>query len=132
MKRAFTLLEILVVIGIIAILVGLGSVSFSTAQKKARDTKRREDIKALQNCFEQYYAYNNNFKYPDNGNDAKLETTDSFDCGGSVNLSIQDPLNNATHYYYLTDTDATDHLTYSICVFALEAGGTAPCLNQQQ
>jgi len=41
MKRAFTLLEILVVIGIIAILVGLGSVSFSTAQKKARDTKKR-------------------------------------------------------------------------------------------
>lgn len=55
-KGAFTLLEMLVVIGIIAILVGLGAVSYSTAQKKARDSKRKSDLNAIQNALEQYYS----------------------------------------------------------------------------
>jgi prepilin-type N-terminal cleavage/methylation domain-containing protein len=55
-KSAFTLLEMLVVIGIISILVGMGAVSYSTAQKKARDAKRKQDLKAIQNALEQYYS----------------------------------------------------------------------------
>jgi len=62
-KSAFTLLEMLVVIGIIGILVGMGAVSYSTAQKKARDAKRKQDLKAIQNAFEQYYSICN-YKYP--------------------------------------------------------------------
>jgi prepilin-type N-terminal cleavage/methylation domain-containing protein len=54
--RGFTLLELLVVIGIIAVLVGLGSTAYSTAQKKSRDAKRRGDIKAVQQALEQYYS----------------------------------------------------------------------------
>ncbi|NCO89124.1 type II secretion system protein, partial [Candidatus Roizmanbacteria bacterium] len=41
LKKAFTLLEILVVIGIISIMVAMGTASYSTAQKKARDAKRK-------------------------------------------------------------------------------------------
>ncbi|MGB9707409.1 MAG: type II secretion system protein [Microgenomates group bacterium] len=52
----FTLLEMLVVIGIIAVLMGMGAVSYSTAQKKARDAKRKEDLKTIQNALEQYYS----------------------------------------------------------------------------
>jgi len=62
-KFAFTLLEMLVVIGIIAILVGMGLVSYSTAQKKARDAKRKQDLKAIQNGLEQYYSVCG-YKYP--------------------------------------------------------------------
>ena len=58
-KRAgFTLLELLVVISIIGILIAIGSAAFSTAQKKGRDARRRGDIKALQDGFEQYYSEN--------------------------------------------------------------------------
>jgi prepilin-type N-terminal cleavage/methylation domain-containing protein len=53
---AFTLLEVLVVIGIIAILLGMGATSYSTAQKKARDAKRKDDLKIIQNALEQYYS----------------------------------------------------------------------------
>lgn len=53
---AFTLLEMLVVIGIIAILLGMGATSYSTAQKKARDAKRKDDLKTIQNALEQYYS----------------------------------------------------------------------------
>lgn len=54
--EGFTLLELLVVISIIGILIALGTVSYSAAQKKSRDAKRRADIKSLQNGFEQYYS----------------------------------------------------------------------------
>ena len=55
-QRGFTLLELLIVIAIIGILVAMGTVSYSTAQKKARDAQRQADLKAIQNAFEQYYA----------------------------------------------------------------------------
>ena len=55
-RSGFTLLELLVVIGIIAILVALGAVSYSSAQKKARDSRRKGDLKAIQNAMEQYYS----------------------------------------------------------------------------
>lgn len=55
-SKGFTLLEMLVVIGIIAILVGIGSVSYSTAQRKSRDAKRKSDLQAIQNAMEQYYS----------------------------------------------------------------------------
>ncbi len=127
----FTLLELLVVIGIIAVLIGLGSVSYSTAQKKARDAKRRADLHDLQNCFEQYYSYNNNFKYPVSANDSDIQSTDSYNCG-TTTISIQDPLDNTSYHYTLTNTDATNQTTYTICASALESGGTAPCLSNQQ
>ncbi len=131
MRKAFTLLELLVVIGIIAVLLGMGAVSYSTAQKKARDAKRKSDLQTLQNCLEQYYSYNNNFKYPMSADDSDIQLTDSFNCG-TTTTSIQDPLDNATYHYTLTNTDATSQSTYTICATALEAGGTTPCLSNQQ
>lgn len=58
-RRGFTLLELLVVIAILGILMAMGAVAFSTAQRQGRDAKRRADMKALQGAFEQYYAENN-------------------------------------------------------------------------
>ena len=65
----FTLLELLVVIGIIGILVSLITVSFANAQKSGRDSRRRQDLVSIQNAMEQYYAANN-FQYPTCGGGA--------------------------------------------------------------
>jgi len=61
LTKGFSLIELMVVVGIIAILVALGSVSFTTAQKKARDARRKTDVKAMQNAFEQYYSVNGGY-----------------------------------------------------------------------
>lgn len=61
--RGFTLMELLIVIAIIGILISLGTVSYTSAQKKSRDSRRMQDARAIQNAFEQYYA-DNNGNYP--------------------------------------------------------------------
>lgn len=66
-SRGFTLLELLVSISIIGILIALGTVSFSTAQRRGRDSRRQSDITNLRNALEQYYALNTS--YPDGCSD---------------------------------------------------------------
>ena len=62
-KDGFTLVELLVTITIIAILASIGLNTYSSAQKKSRDAKRKAHIKQLQDAFESYY--NDHEQYPD-------------------------------------------------------------------
>lgn len=63
MKKAFTLIELLIVIAIIGVIVSISFVSFSNVRQKARDTQRIADIKLLQKSLEDYYR--NEGSYPD-------------------------------------------------------------------
>lgn len=108
-KNAFTLLEILVVISIIGILVALGTAAFSTTQKKGRDARRKSDIKALQNGFEQFHAKTN--AYPISAVEANDSTI--FPAG-----LPEDPKNSGENVYTLNfGADA-------FCVCALLEGST--------
>ena len=64
-QKGFTLIELLVVIAIIGLLATIVMVSLNSARKKARDTKRRGDLKQVSLALEMYYNDNNG--YPSNG-----------------------------------------------------------------
>jgi prepilin-type N-terminal cleavage/methylation domain-containing protein len=97
----FTLFELLVSISIIAIMVAVASMSYSTASKKARDSRRIEDISAIQKAAEQYYSQNN-YVYP--------STIGAFVTGGVMQLWPADPKGVGwTAYAYNIAT------TYCVC-----------------
>lgn len=62
-KPAFTLIELLVVISVIGILIATVTLSFSGAQRKARDARRIEDMNSIQKAMEMYYG-GNDYTYP--------------------------------------------------------------------
>jgi len=61
MKKSFTLIELLVVIAIIGVLAALVIPNLTQARAKARDAKRTEDLRALQNALELYYSDHNSY-----------------------------------------------------------------------
>lgn len=69
----FTLIELLVVIAIIGLLATIVAVAVTSVRKKARDTKRRADLKELQLALELYADANGGYPV----------TTGRLECTGS-------------------------------------------------
>jgi len=120
-KFGFTFIEILVVVTIIGVLVMIGSVSYSSANKKSRDGKRKADMEQIRVALEMYRA--------DVGTYPATAGLDVTSCTGSLTYSGNtyldpipcDPLNNATYYYSYACVNP--FTTYTISA-TLEAGGS--------
>lgn len=110
-RQGFTLLELLVTISIIGILIGVGSVSFSTAQKKGRDSRRQADMKAIQTSLEQCYALDT--RYP-----ASADEGSSLTCFGTavtMNSVPYDPKNTGSYNYTYNVNAAAIKTSYCLC-----------------
>ena len=105
-EKGFTLFELLVSISIIGILVALASVSYSAAQRKARNARRVQDMKAIQNAAEQYYSLSS-YVYPTSRSGAWMTPS------GQVVLENypSDPKPDWTAYSSTTGTSSA----YCIC-----------------
>ena len=92
-KKAFTLLEMLVVIGLITVILSMVFTSYTTSQKKARDAKRQGDLKAAQQIMEQCYSINS-FQYPTITGGGTKTITIGTNCTADTSLTftITDPL----------------------------------------
>lgn len=101
----FSLMELLVAVSIIAILVSVAVTAYSTGQKKARDNRRRGDIKEVQSGFEQYYA-DNKGSYP-----SSCTLTVTYLPNGM-------PLDPKTGIDYTTITGWSSCSTSSFCICA--------------
>lgn len=92
--KGFTLVELLVVIAIIAILSVTAYVALGGQTGKARNSRRQQDVGAIQNALEVYFVENFS-KYPDNLTDL---TPDYM-----PNLPV-DPITKVTYAYNHTGT----------------------------
>lgn len=111
-KRAFTLIEMLVVISLIGILAAIALVSFGSVQKSARDTTRKSDLKQYQTALEMYGNLTSGL-FPSR---TAVQSAYSTLCG-DLNIRLepditcsQDPktISDATYYDYKYITDGTN------------------------
>jgi len=63
-KKGFTLVELMIVVGIITLLVGTGITSYSTYTRNARDSRRRVDLEQIRTALELFRSNNNQGTYP--------------------------------------------------------------------
>ncbi|MDR0462884.1 MAG: prepilin-type N-terminal cleavage/methylation domain-containing protein [Pseudomonadales bacterium] len=112
--KGFTLIELMVVIGIIAILALLGVTSFQQATRRARDATRKSDLGSIRQALVLYRS--DNGIYPsslDNGEQVTMITSTSgapgtfIDdgltmAGGRYIREIPRPPNGFSPYFYLS------------------------------
>lgn len=128
----FTLIELLIVIAIIAILIAIGAVSYTTAQRRARDAQRLSDVQKIATALEEFFA--DNHEYPTT---ATWENCLSNAGGCALASGIapvantylrnvpRDPQNSSTLYGYAGVPVGTSNQKYTITLPVYE-GGTAP------
>jgi len=117
-KSAFTLIELLIVISIIAILVAAATVSWSTAQKKARDGKRKSDLKSIQQALEIYIEENET--YPADDGNGRINPAE--DKRGRIRCDTQDPITWGNKF-------SCDDITYMNPIPSDPRGGTADTIS---
>lgn len=115
LKKAFTLIEILVVVTIIAMILALGIVSYSTTSRQGRDTKRKADLEQIRAALEMYRSNDPNSAYPA-----------SATCGGltaslTPNYISKIPIDPTSTYSYYCNVTITG---YSLGAY-LEGAPTA-------
>jgi len=126
MKKAFTLVEMLVVIAIIGILATAILVSLGPARTQARDARIRADVQQLRNLAETYYN-TNNFDYRGfAGSTSTPWTSCSFDNPPGVSALCNDITNQNGGY-----TPTFFAVQNSVAIFATLASGGAICMDTQ-
>ena len=96
-KKAFTLVELMVVVAVIAILATALLVGLGKARKKARDSRRLSDAKQVQNLLELYYAKVGN--YPAGGYSNMVNELVSEGIVSNENQVPSDPLGGSDYRY---------------------------------
>ncbi len=120
-QKGFTILEMVVVIGIIAIIATIGLSSYTSVQKKAKDSRRMADVELIRAAVEQYRSNNNAYPpavpYP-SGNTGICDPTG---CASGIylqKLPVDPDKTQVYVYQYINSAD------YSVCAL-LYSGGTS-------
>lgn len=104
-KSGFTLVEVLVVVGIIGLLASVVLVGLGTFRTRSRDARRIADLREVQNALELYYTGNNSYPKVTGWENLEKALT-----GATIGISniANDPLGgNNTYYYCYSTVDAS-------------------------
>ena len=96
-KQGFTLIEILIVVGIIGLLASVVLVGLGSFRSRGRDARRVADLREVQNSLELYYLKNGNYPASNNWDDLR-----SLLINDAVGITIvpNDPLSNSSDMSY--------------------------------
>lgn len=104
--KGFTLIEIMIAITIVAVLATIGLVTYMSAQKNTRDSKRVQDLQEIQKAAENFYIANSN-TYP-----ATLGAMNSYFQSTSA---PNDPIYTGTNNYNYFQATCSGGHKYIVC-----------------
>ena len=98
-SQAFTLIELIIVVTLLAFLIVLGMSYFRSQTFKANDARRKSDIHNIQVAVEEYEKDNNCYPLPD-----KVTCNPGLGLRPYLNKVPCDPVTNASYYYSHEDS----------------------------
>ena len=120
-KNHFTLIELLIVVGIIAVLSSVVVAGTSAARAQARDNQRKADLATYQNALQLYF--NDHKSYPLNNQDCNVEgnclatqVLVSLKSEGYLESLPVDPLNTGDSKYRYSNNSAANGNEYKLYV----------------
>ena len=113
-RKAFTLIELLVVIAIIGILAALILLSLRTARAKARDARRKSDLRQIKAALE-LYSSDNAEAYPTSAVATDISTALTGLVPTYIKTLPKDPTADTTtpYKYQSSGTPVTSYALYS-------------------
>lgn len=104
LKKAFTLIELLIVVAIIAILAAIAVPNFLEAQVRAKVSRAKTDMRSLSTGLESYYVDNNSYPWCNSFGIAVNSTAP--DVGGTQNWSVLENITTPVAYITSIFSDA--------------------------
>lgn len=144
-QKGFTLIELIVTMGIIAILTGMSVFNFNQSRIRARDVSRKSDLSQLVKALELYKIDNGRYPgpyYPNpvdtfqgvliGGSYAKVTFVDPQGSGWAT-YKYMNPNNNVLQYYMMAclenTADSTRTTDPAICGLFPNTGGSGTVCN---
>lgn len=122
-QKGFSLIELLVVISIISVLTTVGIISFTGAQRSARDVQRKNDLRVVQYALAEYYQ-DNRSSYPNSANFAALVSLLKSGTKPYLDTTPSDPKFTTPGYQYESIGNGTGYTLKACLEVETDPAGT--------
>jgi prepilin-type N-terminal cleavage/methylation domain-containing protein len=115
MKKAFTILELLVVISILAILVAILIPRFKAMEQNSNLSKTAKELSTIEAALESYRTFDSSHNFPPSTT-TLIATYLSVATPQIINTILYDPFaaTSTTEYNYLCSTNSKYYLVYTV------------------
>lgn len=117
----FTLIELIMVMGVVSVIIGFFVATYPASQKRARDTQRKSDLKQYQTALESY-ANKNNGIYPVETSSIQADSNNfcvtdlgfsSGDCPPDPKDSVINCSGTICRYFYQSNGTGTEYVLFA-------------------